>query len=106
MKNLWEDVKKWLGQTSQTVAKEAELLSRKGKIKLELFDISRRLEKAFADLGGMTYHLGFVKKKRSFLRDKKIKDVISLIKKLEMLRLKKQKELKSVDGAMGKSSKK
>ncbi len=101
MKTLWEDVKKWLGETSQTVAREAELLTRKGKIKLELFDLNRRLEKAFADLGGFVYDDGIVRKKRNFLKGKKVAETVELIKKLEALRGKKEEELKSVDGAMG-----
>jgi len=105
MKTLWDDVKKWLGDTSQTVAREAELLTKKGKIKLELFDLNRRLEKAFADLGGIVYDEGIIKKKRSFLEGRKVAETVEIIKKLEAMRGKREEELKSVDGAMGRKIK-
>lgn len=106
MKSLWLDVKKWLGATSQTVIKEAEFLTRKGKIKLELYELNRHLEKVFADLGGEVYHRAFVKKKRKFLSDKEIKDKVALIKKLEATREEKKTELKLIDGAMDRKIKK
>ncbi len=105
MKNLWEDVKSWLSETSQTVAREAEFLTKKGKLKLELYDLNRRLEKAFADLGGYIYDMGYVKKQRNFLRGKKTNDMIALIKKLEGQRGEKEKELKLLDDAMGRKIK-
>lgn len=105
MKTLWEDVKKWLGETSQTVAKEAELLTRKGKIKLELYDLNRRLEKAFADLGGIVYDEGIARKKRGFLQSKKVVDIVEQVRKLEARREEKLLELKSVDDAVGRKIK-
>jgi hypothetical protein len=105
MKTLWEDVKKWLGEASQTVAKEAELLTRKGKLKLELYDINRRLEKTFADLGGIVYDEGIVKKKRGILQSKKVVDIVQQVQKLEAKREEKLLELKSVDDAVGRKIK-
>ncbi|MEO0225586.1 MAG: hypothetical protein ABIL05_01400 [candidate division WOR-3 bacterium] len=106
MKNLYQDVKNWLGEASQTVAREAEILTRKGKLKLELYDLNRRLERSFADLGGILYELIFVKRVRNAVRNQKVKDIVETIKNLEGQRGDRLKELSSIDNAMGRKLKK
>lgn len=57
MSMLWNDVKNWLTDATKTAIKEAEDLSRRGKLKIEMFTLNRKLEKAFAELGGVVYHV-------------------------------------------------
>lgn len=89
-KGLWEDVKKWLSDATKTAVKEAEDLTRKGKLKMEILALNRRIEKSFAELGGVVYEEYSKKKDVPF--DAKIKNRFRKIKRLEAQLRKKKKE--------------
>jgi hypothetical protein len=55
IESLWDDVRVWLGDATRTAVKEAEDLTRRGRLKLELLRLSRDIEKAMAKLGGKVY---------------------------------------------------
>jgi hypothetical protein len=55
IETLWDDVRVWLGDATRTAVKEAEDLTRRGRLKLELLRLSRDIEKAMAKLGGKVY---------------------------------------------------
>jgi len=54
---LWNDVKNWLTDATKSAIKDAEDLTRKGKLKFEMLNLNRKLEKTFAELGGVVYHV-------------------------------------------------
>jgi len=53
--NLWDDVRSWLTDATRTAIREAEDLSRRGRLKMEIINLSRKIEKQFCKLGGLTY---------------------------------------------------
>lgn len=89
-KGLWDDVKKWLSDATKTAVKEAEDLTRKGKLKMEILSLNHKIEKSFAELGGFVYEK--YGKKREVPFDSKIKDKFRKIKRLESQLRKKKKE--------------
>ncbi len=52
---LWDDVRGWLTDATRTAIREAEDLSRRGRLKFDILNLSRRIEKQMAKLGGMVY---------------------------------------------------
>lgn len=57
MAGLWDDVRSWLSDATRSAVKEAEDLTRRGRLKFEMMNLNRQLERAFADLGGRAYEL-------------------------------------------------
>ena len=55
IEGIWDDVRVWLTDATKTALKEAEDLSRRGRLKMELMRLSRELEKKMADLGVKVY---------------------------------------------------
>ena len=52
---LWDDVRVWLTDATKTALKEAEDLTRRGRLKMDLVRGSREIEKKMADLGAKVY---------------------------------------------------
>lgn len=52
---LWDDVRGWLTDATHTAIREAEDLSRRGRLKLDILNLSRGIEKQMAKLGGLIY---------------------------------------------------
>ncbi|MFA4838209.1 MAG: hypothetical protein WC703_01865 [Candidatus Neomarinimicrobiota bacterium] len=74
MASLWNDIKKNLGdwatkaadkatEFSREAADKAEELTKLGKVKLDIFQINREIEKQFTKLGGIVYDMVSEKKK-------------------------------------------
>ena len=55
IEGMWDDVRLWLTYATKTALKEAEDLTRRGRLKMELVRLSRELEKKMADLGVKVY---------------------------------------------------
>jgi len=55
IEGLWDDVRVWLTDATKTALKEAEDLTRRGRLKMDLVRLSRELEKKMADLGVKVY---------------------------------------------------
>jgi hypothetical protein len=53
--SLWDEVRDWLSDATRTAIREAEDLTRRGKLKLEIMRLSSRLERKLAELGGLVY---------------------------------------------------
>ena len=55
IEGLWDDVRVWMTDATKTALREAEDLTRRGRLKMELVRLSRELEKKMADLGVKVY---------------------------------------------------
>ena len=55
IEGLWDDVRLWMTDATKNALKEAEDLTRRGRLKMELVRLSRELEKKMADLGVKVY---------------------------------------------------
>ena len=52
---LWEDVRTWLSDATRTAIREAEDLTRRGRLKMEIMNLSHRIERKLTELGGLVY---------------------------------------------------
>jgi hypothetical protein len=96
MANIWDDLVKWLDDASKVVGKEAGDLTQKGTLKLEIFELTRKLRDAHTDLGSQVYQAAFIQKKDNWQTSKKIKSTVSKIKSIERKLKKKKLEYKKV----------
>jgi hypothetical protein len=55
IEGMWDDVRVWMTDATKTALKEAEDLTRRGRLKMDLTRLSRELEKKMADLGVKVY---------------------------------------------------
>jgi hypothetical protein len=95
MKTLWNDVKDWLSDTTKVAIKEAEDLTRKGKLKMEMLALSRRIEKKMAELGGFVYHNLIKNEAYDFSKSNQVAGFVKEIHKMELEMKRKQKESKA-----------
>lgn len=102
MPNLWYDITKWLDDVSKVVGKEAGDLTLKGRLKVEILELNRKLREYYSDLGELVFEEVFVKKSRTWQRKQKIRGLVTKIKRLRTKLRKKQQEYKKV----GKKTKK
>ncbi|MCH8871192.1 hypothetical protein IH824_00195 [candidate division KSB1 bacterium] len=83
MANLWDDIAKTIREGVGTVVEKTEELTKIGKIKIDILNIKRNIEKNFSELGGRVYHLIIKEKKTEISTDKEAREVIECIKILE-----------------------
>lgn len=107
MASLWDDVKKSLGEwvakaadkagefTKEAVGKAGET-TKLGKIRLDIFQVKRDIEKNFADLGGTVYHLVTEEKVKNVEKEEKVTTIIEKIKELEKKLKEKEAEYEEV----------
>ena len=115
MSNLWGDIKKNLGEIvskaadkagefTREAADKAEEVTKLGKVKLDIFQIKRDIEKQFAELGGTVYQLIEEKKTKDLEKNENIKTCLSVVKDLEKKLKEKEKQYKSIQ-EIGKTEK-
>ncbi|MDO9547927.1 MAG: hypothetical protein Q7J65_03055 [Candidatus Marinimicrobia bacterium] len=110
MANLWGDIKKGLGEWvtkaadkagefTREAADKAEEVTKLGKIKLDIFQTKRDIEKQFAELGGTVYHLIQDKKTKDFEKNENVETCLAVIGDLEKKLKDKEKQYKSIQEA-------
>lgn len=106
MTSLWNDVKKNLGEWaskaagkavefSRDAADKAEELTKLGKVKLDIFQTNREVEKQFTKLGGIVYDL-ISDKKTNIEADEKVVASVKVIQNLEKALREKENEYKNI----------
>jgi hypothetical protein len=92
IEELWGDVRVWLTDATKTALKEAEDLTRHGRLKMDLMRQSRELEKKMADLGAKVYARFSRNPDAPVVADDELKVLMWEISKLESLLAKSQQE--------------
>lgn len=101
MSSLWEDITRTIREGVDTVVEKTEELTKIGKIKVDIINIKRNIEKNFAEMGGKTYHLIVEEKKNQIAKDKEINELVECIKLLENELEEKKKDLEKVKRKSG-----
>ena len=106
MSTLWDTIKKGL-KGGAKIAKEgvyiaadkAEVLSKKGKVKIEISNIKRKIEKNFTELGGKVYHLIQEENVENVADKDEVKELLKTISSFENDMKKKEEELEQISVA-------
>ncbi|HDQ46225.1 MAG TPA: hypothetical protein ENN17_12140 [bacterium] len=103
MGTFWQDVKQSVKKGVSTAADKTEEYGKIGKIKLDIMNVEKQLDKAFRELGEKTHEGLKVKTKANLSEDGKIKGMVEKIdalkknisdKKAEIETIKKEAESK------------
>jgi len=104
MANLWDDIAKTIREGVDTVVEKTEELTKIGKIKIDILNIKRNVQKNFSELGGRVYHLIIKEKKTAISADKEATEIIECIKILEKELDDKKSELEKVKSKQSSNS--
>ncbi len=96
MASLWDDIAKTIREGVDTVVSKTEEYTKIGKIKIDILNIKRNVEKNFTELGGRVYHLMVEQNKTQISGDKEVKKILDSIKLLEKELQEKKAELEKV----------
>jgi len=96
MASLWDDIAKTIREGVDTVVGKTEEYTKIGKIKIDIINIKRNVEKNFSELGGRVYHLLVEQNKTQISADKEVKKIIDSVKLLEKELQAKKDELANV----------
>ncbi len=102
MANLWTDLTRWLEEVSKVVGKEAGDLTLKGRLRLEIFEEKQKLKEFLAELGALVFEAVYVKKNKTWERNRNISSVVKKIRRAQTRLKKKENEYKKI----GKKAKK
>lgn len=83
MANLWDDIARTIRDGVETVVEKTEELTKIGKIKIDIINIKRNVDKNFSELGGKVYHLIVEENKTEVTDQKDIQDIIESVKILQ-----------------------
>jgi DNA helicase IV len=106
MASLWNDIKKNVGdwatkaadkatEFSRDAADKAEELTKLGKVKLDIFQINREIEKQFTKLGGTVYEK-ILEQKKNIESDESVINSVEEIRNLEKKLRVKEEEYKKI----------
>ncbi len=89
---LWDDVRVWLTDATRTAIREAEDLTRRGRLKMDIMNLSRKIERKMAQLGGRVYDRASTEPDTPVTLDAEMKRLVQSIARLEEQRTAKQQE--------------
>jgi len=104
MANLWDDIAKTIREGVDTVVEKTEKLTKIGKIKIDILNIKRNVDKNFSELGGRVYHLITKEKMAEISADKDAREIIECIKILEKELDDKKSELEKIKSKQSSNS--
>jgi hypothetical protein len=80
---LWDDVRYWLTDATRSAIKEAEDLTRRGRLKMEIMRLSREIERNMAKLGGKVYDRATKTPDTPVIVDEELRRLVREIGRLE-----------------------
>lgn len=80
MGKVWDDVTKWIDDASRVISREAGDLTSKGKLKIEIFDLKRRLKDQMAEFGKLVYEQTVVRKNGGWQTAAPVKNLIARLR--------------------------
>jgi len=88
----WDNIKTWVKDTTKIALKEAEDLTYKGKIKMQIFSLTHEKERLIIRLGELIY--SDYKKNQITILNEEAMEIIDKIKKTDDKIKEKKEELK------------
>ncbi|MFQ5710088.1 MAG: hypothetical protein ACE5HO_21755, partial [bacterium] len=80
MSNLWEDITKTIREGVDTVVEKTEELTKIGRIKVDILNIKRKIEKQFTELGGKVYTLIVEENNKKIAADAGVEEIVDRIR--------------------------
>ncbi len=96
MASTWDDLVKTVREGVDTVVEKTEELTKIGKIKVEIINIKRHVDKNFAELGGNVYHMIVEDDETQIAGNTDVKSIVERIRTLEQDLDRKNEQLEQV----------
>lgn len=96
MSNLFDEVKKNLKEWGSLAAHKAEMLTKVGRLKIDILSLNREIEKNFVELGGKVYELIYKEDQGRIKGNDEVKKIIQRIASFEETREGKMKEIENL----------
>ena len=96
MSPLWENIKQKLKEGVTVAAEKTEEYTKIGKIKVEILNINRNIDKTFTNLGKEVYTLIDKKKTSGISNNKKVTELIAKINELKSSLAAKEAEIEAI----------
>ena len=93
---LWEDIKKTVMDGVSVAAEKTEEYTKIGKVKVEILNINRNIDKVFTDLGREVFHLISKGKKAEISKSNRVNELVNKIKDLKASLKEKESEIEAV----------
>ena len=94
--SLWEDIKKTVKEGFSTAAEKTEEYTKIGKLKVDILNIKRNIDKTFTDLGRDVYSLSKGAKKSDVTKNEKVIKQINQIDELKAKLKAKEAEIDTI----------
>ena len=94
--SLWEDIKRTVKEGVSVAAEKTEEYTKVGKVKVEILNIQRNLDKAYAELGEEVFGLFEKGKKTDVAESAKVKKLIAAVKEKKAELKKKEAEIETI----------
>ena len=91
----WNDVKKWLSDTTDTAVKESKELARKGKIQVDIMSLRHQTTMALTELGSKVYQIVQKQKSAAVAEADDVKKLIEKIHEFELELKRREKDKKT-----------
>lgn len=96
MSPLWKDIKKTLKEGVSIAAEKTEEYTKIGKVKVEILNVKRNIDKTFAELGQEAYDLIKKDKTSPLAQNDKIKKLTATIEDLKKSLKEKEAEIETI----------
>ena len=93
---LWEDIKRTVKQGVSVAAEKTEEYTKIGKIKVEILNVNRTIDKTYAEIGKEVFGLIDKGKKAEVVESEKVKKLVSKVKEQKALLKKKEAEIEAI----------
>lgn len=93
---LWEDIKKTVKEGVSIAAEKTEEYTKIGKIKVEILNINRNIDKTFTELGREVYTLITKGKKAELAKNAKVNELMTKIGELKASLKAKEAEIETI----------
>jgi hypothetical protein len=96
MGTFWQDVKSSVKKGVSTAADKTEEYGKIGKVKLDIMNLNKQLDKTFKDLGEKAYETLKAKSKANLADDSAVKDMVAKIDELKKNVIDKEAEIEKI----------
>ena len=96
MGSFWDDVKQTIKKGATTAVEKTEEYGKIGKIKIDILNVSKQLDKAYRDLGEISFENLKASKKKDLAKDKTVQELLTKIDELKQDITEKEKEIEKI----------
>lgn len=88
----WQEVSRWLRDTTRIAVRESKELARKGKVQYEILALRNQVTDALTELGSVVYNLARKRNPQPIMENTQVQELLSRLQELERSLKRKERE--------------